>query len=174
MRIVVTGHAPDGRAVFVQDHPQETVVASGFPGLINTPLWTAQEVATLPDSGSPGPAGAFFPPDGGVRFFLLTMAAAVPDAAPTAPTAAQLAEAEELFPGLFSSMEAEAPGMHTSDSIDFVVVLSGTAVLELDDGAERVLTAGDAVVQHGTRHRWRNESADPVTLAVTMLGTKRA
>jgi uncharacterized cupin superfamily protein len=33
------------------------------------------------------------------------------------------------------------------------VVLEGTVVLELDDGAEVTLHRGDTVVQHGTRHR---------------------
>jgi hypothetical protein len=34
--------------------------------------------------------------------------------------------------------------MHTTDTIDFEVVLSGEVVLELDDGAERVLRPGAA------------------------------
>jgi hypothetical protein len=33
-------------------------------------------------------------------------------------------------------------------------------VLELDDGAEVVLKAGDCVIQNGTRHAWHNRSTD--------------
>ena len=46
-------------------------------------------------------------------------------------------------------MEPDNPGMHTTDTIDFEVVLSGEVVLELDDGAETVLRPGDTVVQNG-------------------------
>jgi len=70
-----------------------------------------------------------------------------------------------------SALEADAPGMHTTDSIDFVVVLSGKAELELDDGEKRALGAGDCVVQRATRHRWIPVGAEPVVMAVVMLGT---
>ena len=50
-------------------------------------------------------------------------------------------------------LEPDAPGMHMTDTVDFVVVLSGEAVLELDDGAEVTVRAGDCIVQNGTRHR---------------------
>ena len=48
------------------------------------------------------------------------------------------------------------PGMHTTATIDFEVVLDGEIWLELDDGVEVHLRAGDTVVQNGTRHAWRN------------------
>jgi len=60
--------------------------------------------------------------------------------------------------------------MHTTDTIDFEVVLSGEVVLELDDGVEKVLRVGDTVVQNGTRHRWSNRGSVPAVLAVILLG----
>ena len=36
-------------------------------------------------------------------------------------------------------MDPSDPGMHATDTIDFEVVLEGTVVLELDDGAEVTL-----------------------------------
>ena len=45
--------------------------------------------------------------------------------------------------------------MHTTDSTDFGILLSGNVVLELDDATEVSLSPGDVVVQNGTRHRWR-------------------
>jgi quercetin dioxygenase-like cupin family protein len=50
------------------------------------------------------------------------------------------------------------------------VVLSGEVVLELDDGAEVTLRAGDTAVQNGTRHRWKNVQAEPAVLAVFICG----
>ncbi len=64
--------------------------------------------------------------------------------------------------------------MHTTDTVDFDVVVSGEVWLELDDGAEKLLKAGDSVVQNGTKHAWHNRSAAPSVLAICLLGAKRA
>jgi len=56
--------------------------------------------------------------------------------------------------------------MHTTDSVDYVLVLDGEVWLELDDGELTRLRAGDTVIQNGTRHAWRNQGTESVTLAV--------
>ena len=38
-------------------------------------------------------------------------------------------------------LEPENPGMHTTDTVDFDVVISGEVYLELDDGSEVLLRA---------------------------------
>ena len=63
--------------------------------------------------------------------------------------------------------------MHTTDTVDIVLVLSGEITLELDDGVQVHLQAGDTVVQNGTRHAWRNTSAEPCTLAGAQIGAVR-
>ena len=85
-----------------------------------------------------------------------------------------LADLEEKLPGLARYMDASDPGMHTTDTIDFEVVLEGTIVLELDDGAELTLHPGDTVVQNGTRHRWINPGDTPARLALFMCGASHA
>ena len=50
--------------------------------------------------------------------------------------------------------------MHITDTIDFEVGLSGEVILELDGEAEKVLRAGDTVVQNGTRHAEQAGFAD--------------
>jgi quercetin dioxygenase-like cupin family protein len=67
-------------------------------------------------------------------------------------------------------MEPDDPGMHTTDTVDFEVVLEGEVTLELDDGATVTLRAGDTVVQNGTRHRWSNRGDAPARLAVFIVG----
>ena len=81
---------------------------------------------------------------------------------------------EEKLPGLLAYLEPDNPGMHTTDTIDFEVVLEGTVTLELDDGAIVTLQAGDTVVQNGTRHRWGNPGTEPAVLAVFLIGAHRA
>ena len=71
-------------------------------------------------------------------------------------------------------MDPSDPGMHTTDTIDFEVVLDGTVVLELDDGAEVTLNPGDTVVQNGTRHRWKNPGDEPARLALFIVGASHA
>jgi mannose-6-phosphate isomerase-like protein (cupin superfamily) len=90
-----------------------------------------------------------------------------------APTSAQLEEMEQKLPGLMKPMEPDHPGMHTSDSFDFDVVVSGEVVLELDDGAEVVLKAGDCVIQNGTRHAWHNHSSQRCVVAFSVMGAQR-
>ena len=76
-------------------------------------------------------------------------------------------------PGIAERFEPDNPGMHTTDSVDYIVVLAGEVWLELDDGRLTRLRAGDTVVQNGTRHAWRNRGTEPVTLAVVQLGVQR-
>jgi quercetin dioxygenase-like cupin family protein len=71
-------------------------------------------------------------------------------------------------------MDPSDPGMHATDTIDFEVVLEGTVVLELDDGAEVTLNAGDTVVQNGTRHRWKNPGDKPARMALFICGANHA
>ena len=70
-------------------------------------------------------------------------------------------------------MEPDNPGMHTSDTVDFVYIISGEIWLELDDGAEVRVGAGDCVVQNGTRHAWRNKSAEPCIAAAALIAAVR-
>ena len=87
---------------------------------------------------------------------------------------ARVAEAEAALPGLLGRMEPASPGMHRSDTVDFIYVLSGEIWLELDAGQERLLREGDTAIQNGTRHAWRNRSGKPCQLLIVMAGAHRA
>lgn len=82
-------------------------------------------------------------------------------------------ERRAAFPGVAEQLEPDNPGMHTTSSVDYVMVLDGDLWLELDDGQLTRLGPGDAVVQNGTRHAWRNLSARPATVAVVQVGAER-
>jgi len=92
------------------------------------------------------------------------------DAIPPEQFLAALPQLQEMVPGLVDVLEPEHPGMHTSDTVDFDVVLSGEVWLELDDGKEVLLKAGECVVQNGTRHAWHNPSSEKCVVAVCVLG----
>jgi mannose-6-phosphate isomerase-like protein (cupin superfamily) len=129
-----------------------------IPGLRELALlWSADEPATYPDEGNNPEASGIFPPIGGVRF---TMATYSPEFDVVAPEPSPEMHVED----------GDEPGMHRTDTTDFGVLLSGNIVVEVDDGAELLLSPGDVVVQNGTRHRWRVVGDVPAPIAPFMIG----
>lgn len=171
---VVTGRTADGKSVFVEDRQIEATTPALAPGTAFHQVWGSDEPVALPSDGAPPRWSGFFPPPAGFRFLIWSIG---PDGVPIpddVDVGAALAEMREALPGMLEVIEPDHPGMHTTDTIDFNVVLSGEAWLELDDGAEVRLTAGDCVVQNGTRHAWHNRTDAPVTVATTLVGASRA
>ena len=170
VRRVVTGHDANGKAVVASDTEVDGFRPALLPGSEFHKLWGADKAPRFPDDGSPSAYQTYFPPIGGFRFgfFMIppeTASAAAPD-----DLDAAAAEFEAGMPGLTGYMEADAPGMHTTDTIDFEVVLDGEIWLELDNGVEVHLKPGDTVVQNGTRHAWRNHGDKTCRLAVFIAG----
>ena len=85
-----------------------------------------------------------------------------------------LVPSDAVLPGLLEKMEPKNPGMHRSLTIDFIYILEGEIVLELDDGCQTILRAGDSAVQNGTRHAWRNQSGAPCKMLVCLVGAEGA
>lgn len=168
-RRVVTGHR-DGKAVFVSDEAVEPVTLDLLPGFEFLRLWGADELPRFPDDGSPPPARDYFPPVGGFRFGTFTVAPESLVAPGDIDIEAALAQMEEALPGMAGHMEPDAPGMHTTATVDFEFVVSGRVVLELDDGATVELGPGDTVIQNGTRHAWRNPFDEPARMVVVLVG----
>lgn len=152
VRRVVTGVDDAGRSVFLSDGPAFggdqwaevwlTDPAQGVDAVVDPQLGT---VVLEPPAG--GTAWRVFevPPDDEMR--------------------AAMASAAATMDGI------EPDGFHTTQTIDYVMVLEGEVALELDTG-EVTLGPGDCVVQRGTRHAWRNRSGRPVRMVAVMLSTR--
>jgi mannose-6-phosphate isomerase-like protein (cupin superfamily) len=168
VRRVVTGHDESGKSVFVSDENLPAQPTTGFHR-----LWGGDDTPQFPDDGSMPEHHSYFPPIGGFRFGMFSLP---PDSTAGSEfnAGAGLKDIEAEAPGLLRYMDLSDPGMHTTDTIDFEVVLEGTVVLELDDGAEVTLHPGDTVVQNGTRHRWKNAGNTVARLAVFMCGAAHA
>lgn len=161
--------------MFVSDEKVAPRVPVLLPGSEFTLLWGGDSTPQFPDDGSMPDWRTYFPPVGGFRFSMFTLPPGNAEPEPSQLTAEEaVADAESKLPGLLGYMELDDPGMHTTDTIDFEVVLEGTAILELDDGAEVTLHPGDTVVQNGTRHRWRNPGDVPTRLALFVCGAQHA
>jgi len=176
IRRLVTGLDTEGRAVVVSDgSPPRNDDLVHVPGFSSAMLWATAPGDPLPlDGMDPTPRVARqLPLPGGTCFLVVTFP---PDSVyedPDFDAAAADAEQRAVSPGIADLFEPDNPGMHTTDSVDYIVILSGEVWLELDDGQLSYLRAGDTVVQNGTRHAWRNRSAEPVTLAVVHVGAVR-
>lgn len=175
MKRVVTGHDSAGKSVFTLIGAAKRTVDLGGGSMDE--LWCTDAPPSVPDS-SVDPAvtmQSFVPKVGGSRFRIFRLDPVDPDATPPSQSdiESQLAALREKVPGLGDTLEADNPGMHTTDTIDYIVVLSGEVDLELDDGATVHLEAGDCVVQRGTRHAWRNTGSVPFVAAAVMVGAHR-
>ena len=173
LRRVVTGKNSAGKAIIVQNGVSPRVVTTEtLPGLALVELWATDATPTLPvQPGDPiTTMTSFIPGPGGTRFRMVQF-----------PGASDRAFDQEAFrreylskaPGLAESMELQDSGMHTTDSVDYGVVISGEITLEVDDGATVNLKPGDCVVQNGTRHAWRNTHATPCVMAFVLVGAAR-
>lgn len=172
VRRVVTGHDSFGRSVVTDDRVIEPVVLLAAPDHEYFQLWGADCAPTLPDDGTQPPAVDYFPPNGGTRFCIVTTP---PQQAGTIRQQAANREVhrrdlQEKLPGLTAYAERGGHGMHTTPTVDYLVMLSGSIDLELDDGATVTLRPGDTVVQNGTRHRWLNATDEPATMAIFLWG----
>ncbi len=61
--------------------------------------------------------------------------------------------------------------MHRTESIDYVIVMSGEIDMDMDDQTVR-LKAGDVMVQRGTNHAWVNRGTERARLAFVLIDAK--
>jgi len=144
VRRVVTGHDGSGRAVVKIDEVSKNVV-SNRPGTSACVIWTTD---TIPADNS-GDADASTKKVG------------------TTLPGGTVFRVIEFSPGV-------TPRVHRTDSIDYAVVISGEIDMELEQGSEVHLKAGDVVVQRGTVHNWINRGRAPCIMAFVLVDAKPA
>ena len=173
MKRVVTGHDSEGRSIFTETAELTSTVE--IPNVVTWyEAWASFADDTIPiDTASTEMRSSYserhpvFPANGASCFRVLDF---IPSDEPPDPAVG--AAAAQQLPGLAGHLEAEDPGMHPTDSIDYGVILSGRITLELDDGRSETLEAGDVFVQNGTRHAWR--VTEPCRMAVVLVGIPRS
>jgi hypothetical protein len=176
----LTGRDEAGKSVFKSfDVTPKVVEIDSNPGLTFYELYMTEAVPGLtglePDPMLAGTKA--FPGPGGTMFRLISYPPKRPEGykPPAGVTfESALGEMSEKVPRMGDHFDRSAPGMHTSDTIDYGVVIRGEMTLELDDGQKVHLRQGDCVVQNGTRHRWRNSLPEPCLMAFISIGGKRA
>jgi len=171
VRRVVAGTDARGKSVFLSDGqvPNSHEFAS-MPGQAQIRVWftPGPPGATPPATEPTDNTGPVLPGPGGASFVIVQYA---PDSVLTAPDFDPAAAGQEMATYAPDLAEVFEPGgMHLTPSVDYGVVLTGEVWLELDDGAQTRLSAGDTVVQLAGRHAWRNKTAAPATVAFVLTG----
>jgi quercetin dioxygenase-like cupin family protein len=141
VRRVITGHDAKGRAVVKIDEIAKNVV-SGRPGALASVIWTTEGFPANNDGQA----------DEGLKKVGTTLKNGT------------VFRVIEFSPGV-------AARNHRTDSIDYIVVMSGEIDMELD-GSSVHLKAGDVMVQRGTIHNWVNKGTQPCMLAVVLVDAK--
>ncbi|KGJ86578.1 cupin domain-containing protein [Colwellia psychrerythraea] len=171
IRQIVTGHDEQGNSIFLSESDVSPVQGSLLLGFKSFELWSTKKDSVVPHKGELNNVNNYFPETGGSICRVITFPPQEESSFNFSPEA--IAETKELFPGLIEHLDPTSPGMHTTNSIDYGIVLRGEIYLELDNGEERLLTPGSCVVQNGTRHAWVNKSKQPATMAFILLGVNR-
>jgi quercetin dioxygenase-like cupin family protein len=145
VRRVVTGHSDDGTAKVIIDAAATNTKFSPT-GAVSTLMWSTDECpADIALGENAEDFGARIlgtpPPPHGTRFTVIDL--------PPHSTG----------------------GMHRTETIDYVIVLSGTVDMEFDESAV-TLEAGDILIQRGTNHAWINRSDAVVRIAVVLIDAK--
>lgn len=65
--------------------------------------------------------------------------------------------------------DAPHPVMHQTDTLDYIVIISGEIYCVMDKG-ETLLRSGDVLVQRGTNHAWSNRSDQICVMAAVLNG----
>jgi quercetin dioxygenase-like cupin family protein len=144
IRAVVTGVDAGGSATFASAAEIEATAYGAGSGVQQWPVWgTPDPSAVIGPEAQPAVHSPAFPAEGGTRFFVVRLPAGLSGA------------------------------FHTTDTIDYGVVIEGEIVLDLGDGGREVLPAGTCIVQRGTAHAWRNETGEPALVAFVVVGARR-
>lgn len=140
LRRVVTGHDANGKAIVKIDEIA-THLREGRPGAKSCNIWTTDT----------SPADNSSDVDAGKRDGVFTML-----------HGGTVFRVIEFGPGV-------ARRMHRTDSVDYLVVMSGEIDMELDDGVVVHIKQGDVMVQRGTIHNWVNKGTEPCVVAVVLV-----
>ena len=163
LRRIVTGNNQQGKSIVVSDEPP-------FQFGTLTELWLTDRAPASYGSEDEiaGRQVRLEPPESGTIFRYFTVNPEDP--------ALSRDELEGQVAAGFAAIGAQhcrpdttrSPRMHTTETVDYVVLLQGKVTLLLDE-EEVDLNPLDVVIQRGTNHAWINRSDEPALLAAILV-----
>lgn len=157
IRRVVTGHDETGKAVVIMDNHAENIVTSEHRPGGRTNMWRTTSMPACyggdKDEAAAEVTFTLEPPANGVNFRISEYPPETgqDSAIDSTKAFAEVGALHKLIDG------ARHPFMHSTDTVDYAIILEGEIVMLLDDD-DVVLHTGDVVIQRSTNHAWANKS----------------
>jgi hypothetical protein len=153
-RRIITGHNAAGKSCFVADEDIEGMTA--WESLPGDPLGgdRGEKRPAFIATTAPG----IEPARGGSKCVLVSMM-------PWTEMKPMLEQGG--IPGL------DKDGYHRTETIDYIMMISGEITLLLEEG-QTIVRAGDLVVQRNTLHSWQNHSNQPAVFWGVMVSITEA
>jgi len=169
IRRIITGTDAQGRSRIVEDGPTPAVrTVAERPGYQVCNLWATEgSPARIDGPDLVGELNGVLPPKNGTVVRIIDIP----------PEPKDPAERERAMKASFGKLFADAdhqprpgqhPGMHTTTTIDYAILLSGELVALMDEG-EATMYPGDILIQRGTNHGWCNRSDQTARIAFILI-----
>ena len=161
----------DGQSVVLSDSvPSRVHEYTAIPGFSTALVWstTSDRNGTIVDSVSD--STSYVPGPGETRLLIVTFPPDSVFESEKFDPAAAYAEQLKHLTGLVDHFDPDNPGMHSTPTIDYGIVLEGTLWLELDGGVMKKLEPHCVVIQQGNSHAWRNPGDTPAKIAFVLVG----
>ena len=170
VRRVLTGHDAQGRSTFIADGPAPNMKEMpSFPGLALTDLWETKG-APASNAGNADAADRpikLEPPKNGT---ILRIVEVPPDSAWRNRTDGKDGF-KSIGAGHAQDRQSADPMMHKTSTVDYIIVLKGEIYAIMETG-EKLLKAGDILVQRGTNHSWSVRTDEPCIVAAVLVSAK--
>jgi len=174
VRRVLTGHDAAGSSVFIADGEATNVKEmASMPGLALTDLWETQ-AAPASNAGDADAAERpvrLEPPKNGT---ILRIVEFPPDSqwrSSAAASAGGYAAFKSIGAGHARDRASSDPMMHRTSTVDYAIVMKGEIHAVMEKG-EKLLRAGDILVQRGTNHSWSVRGTEPCIVAFVLVSAK--
>jgi mannose-6-phosphate isomerase-like protein (cupin superfamily) len=172
-RVIVTGHTDEGRSTFISDGaPHRVRTVEERPGYRVSNLWALfDSPAAINDPDRVAEVAGLAPPPRGSLIRVIDYP----------PEPADPVERKRMFEAMISKLfpdgrhlppDAVHPGMHTTESVDYAIVLKGEIYAVMEEG-EKLMRAGDVLIQRGTAHAWSNRSNEFARICFVLIDGKR-
>ena len=170
VRRVLTGHDAEGKSTFIADGEAPNVKEmASMPGLALTDLWEtgAAPASNEGDKDAAARTVRLEPPRNGT---ILRIVEFPPDSA-WRESADARAAFKSIGAGHVKDKGSSDPMMHKTSTVDYIIVLKGEIYAIMEQG-EKLLRAGDILVQRGTNHSWSVRGNEPCIIAAVLVSAK--
>ena len=169
VRRIVTGNDAQGRSRIVEDAPATAIrTVAERPGYRAVNVWrTTETPASIASADSIQNHKGILPPKNGNILRIIDFP----------PEPKDPAERQRRIAATFGTIftdaahdkrEGKHPGMHTTQTVDYAIILEGEIWAVMDEG-ETLMKAGDVLIQRGTNHAWANRSDKTARIAFVLI-----